>query len=160
MFAKWFVEYQNLSQKTLFVSRLAAFLISIFAFLSLSDIARFFYFNPSSLGGFFDVHLLSTAVVFQLLILFVFVSRFALLFVNSRRASVYRLILLVVGLILLAAYLYLSIPREAASGIYSTGPNPIFRHASSVFGVVGICYLILSPLRQITTIITALIKSK
>jgi uncharacterized membrane-anchored protein len=160
MFAKWFVEYQNLSQKTLFVSRMAAFLISIFAFLSLSDIARFFYFNPSSLGGFFDVHLLSTAVVFQLLILFVFVSRFALLFVNSRRASVYRLILLVVGLILLAAYLYLSIPREAASGIYSTGSNPIFRHASSIFGVVGICYLILSPLRQITTIITALIKSK
>lgn len=160
MFAKWFEEYEKLSEKTSFISKLGTFAVAIFALLSLYDIARFFYLNPSESQRFFEIHLLSTAVVFQLLILFIFMSRFVLLFVNSKHASLYRLILLIVGLILLAVYLYLSIPEPMPFGGYSFEPYSRFRHASQLFGAVGILYLVLSPLRQITTIITALIKSR
>ena len=160
MFAKWFEQYQELSEKTSFISKLGTFSVAIFAGLSLYDIARFFYLYPSESHRFFEIHLLSTAVVFQLLILFIFASRFVLLFVNSKHASVYRLILLIVGLILLAVYLYISIPEPTPFEIYSMKPDTPFRHASPLFSTVGIWYLILSPLRQITTIITAFIKSR
>lgn len=160
MFAKWFEEYRSLAEKTSFISKLAAFLVALFALLSLYDIARFFYLNPSESQLFFKMQLLSTAVVFQLLILFIFLSRFVLLFVNSKHASVYRLILLIVGLILLAVYLYLSVPEPAALETYSRNADMLFRHASPLFSFIAFSYLILSPLRQIITIITAFIKSR
>ncbi len=50
MFAKWLEEYRKLSRETRFISQLAAFLISVFSFLSLYDIVRFFNMNPSYFG--------------------------------------------------------------------------------------------------------------
>jgi hypothetical protein len=156
MFANWFEEYRELSEKTLFISKLAAFSVAIFTLLSLYDIAHFLF----NWHRFSDTRLLSTAVVFQLLILFIFLSRFVLLFVNSRRVFIYRLILLVAGLLLLAVYLYLSIPEPVPFTVYPIRPDTPFHHASPLFSTVGIWYLILSPLRQIITIITAFIKSR
>lgn len=159
MLAKWFEEYQELSEKTSFISKLGTFSVAIFAVLSLYDIARFFYDNPSKSDRFFEIHLLSTAVVFQLLILFIFASRFVLLFVNSKHASIYRLILLIAGLVLLAVYFYLSIPESTGFG-YSHELLSLFRHASQLFSFIAFWYLILSPLRQIITMITAFVKSR
>lgn len=160
MFAKWFEEYRKLSEKTLIISKLGAFLVASFAGLSAYDITHFLYDNSSESHRLFEIHLLSTAIVFQLLILFIFASRFVLLFINSKHVFIYRLLLLIVGLILLAVYFYISVAEPSSFAVYTTVPDMPFRHASPLFGAVGIVYLILSPLRQIITIITAFIKSR
>lgn len=160
MLTKWFEEYQWLSRKTRFISQLAAFLISVFTILSLYDIAHFFYFNPSYSGRFFEIHLLFQSVIFQSVIFVIFVSRFVLSFLKSNTTFVFNQILSVTGIILLVIYWYVSIPEPAPFVILATRPDPLFKHSSLIFSSLAMLYLILSPLRQITTIIIAFIKSK
>lgn len=160
MFAKWLDEYQKVSKKTRFVSRLAAFLISVFVILSLYDIAHFFYVNPSNTDKFFEIHLLITSVLFQSVIFVVFTSRFAVSFFISKKTFVFDKFLWLIGLTMLVIFWYISIPEPTGFVIYSTVPDSIFKHTSLIFSGFGTYYLILSPLRQITTIVIALIKSK
>ena len=160
MFAKWLEEYQRLLRKTRFISQLALFLISVFTILSLYDIAHFFYFNPSKSGRFFEIHLLFPSVIFQSVIFVIFVSRFGLSYFKSKKAFTLSQILWLIALITLLIFWYISISEPLSFGIYSTRPDPIFKHTSLIFSTLGMWYLILSPLRQITTIIIALIKSK
>lgn len=160
MFAKWFEEYKKLFQKTRFISQMAAFLISVFTILSLYDIAHFFYFNPSYSDRFFEIHLLFPSVIFQSVIFIIFVSRFGLSFLKSKKAFIFNQILWIIGFSLLLFYWYISRPTQEMFRIYSTFGDSIFKHASRSFDGLGMWYLILSPLRQITTIIIAWIKSK
>jgi len=160
MLAKWFEEHQRLSRKTRFASQLAAFLISVFTILSLYDIAHFFYFNPSYSGRFFEIHLLFQSVIFQSVIFVIFGSRFVLSFFESKLAFTFGQILWAIALITLLIFWYISIPEPSPFGIYSTRPDPNFKHTSLIFSSLAMLYLILSPFRQITTIIIAFIKSK
>lgn len=160
MLAKLFDEYQRLSEKAGFVSKLGAFLISIFTILSLYDIFYFLYFSPSGLKNFFEIHGLFSAVIFHALILMVFAARFVLLFFKTRKFFYFNQILWLIGLTLLAVYWFISRPVPGPFTIYSTFPDPIFSHASQMFDSVGISYLLLSLPVKFLTLIIALIKSK
>lgn len=160
MFAKWLEEYQRLSERLRFLSKLSAFLVSLFAVLSLYNIARFFYLENYGLHRLFEIHALFPAVIFQLVIFLVFAVKFASLFFRSEKAFAVNQILWLTGIILLVTYWYFLRIEPSPFGIYSTVPEPFFRHSSPIFSSLAMLYLILSPLRQITTIIIAFIKSK
>lgn len=159
MFAKWFGEYQRLAKKLRFLSKLSAFLISLFAVLSLYNIAYFFYIDNYGFNKIFEIHNLFSAIIFQIVIFLIFALKFCLLFFESKRAFVLSQISWLTGIILLLSYWYFLRLEPAAFGIYSTVPEPFFRHSSPVFSGLGMLYLILSPLRQIITVIIAFIKS-
>lgn len=159
MFAKWFEEYQKLSQKTRFISQLAAFLIALFALLSIYDIVYFLHINNYlSVKGFLKFPGLFTSVIFQISVLIVFASRFVLLFFNSEKNFNISQILWLFGLIIIVIYWYILRPEPRPFEIYSTFPLPIFSYASNSFDKTLILYLILSPLKKIVTIAILLIK--
>lgn len=163
MVAKWFEEYQKLSRKTRFISQLAAFLISVFSLLSIYDIARIvMYHEPQFLKGLTETELFEfwISMIFQILIFTIFVLRFSLLFFKSSKSFWLSQGLSFVGLILFAVYLYISIPpkSEVSFGIYGTYPAGFSKYASLRFDTFGICYLVLSPIRQIITLIHSYLK--
>ncbi len=160
MFAKWLEEYQRLSNEMRFVSKLGTFLVSLFAILSLYNIAHFFYLGNYGVQILFEIQALLPAVIFQSVIFLVFAAKFASLFFKSEKAFVFNQILWMTGIILLVTYWYCLRLEPLSFGIYSTVPEPFFRHSSPVFSTIAVVYLILSPLRQITTIVIAFIKSK
>ncbi len=157
MFAKWLEECQRLFQKTRFISQLAAFLISIFALLSLYDLARFFNENPKYLKEFIEESGLLSSISFQVSILIVFASKFVLLFFRTTKTFWLNQVLCLVGLILLASYWVFSKPTSGSFQIYSTY-TIIFRHASRSLELYGLYYLLFSPVRQFITLIYSLIK--
>jgi hypothetical protein len=160
MFAKWFEEYQRYSERMRFLSKLSAFLVSLFAILSLYNIAYFFYIYNYGFNTLFEIHNLFPAAVFQFAIFLIFALKFALLFFKSKKAFIFDQILWLTGIILLLSYWYFLRLEPRLFGIYSTVTEPFFRHSSPIFSSLAMLYLILSPLRQITTIIIAWIKSK
>lgn len=160
MNSKWVEEYRRISLKTQFLSKLGTFLLSLLVILSLYDIARYFYDYPSELNRFFEIHLLFTAVIFQFVVFVIFSLRFVLSFFKSKKVFFINQIFWLIGVLTLIIYWYISIPDPIPFGIYSTYPDPTFSYSSQVFSGLGMYYLILSPLRQITTIIIALVKSK
>jgi hypothetical protein len=160
MFAKWLEEYQSLYEKLGFLSKLSAFLVATFAILSLYSIAHFFYVESYGLRRLFEIHALFPAVIFQLMIFLVFALKFASSFFHSKKAFIFSRILWLAGLLLLISYWSISRPEPLPFEVYSTYPDPSFRHSSPIFDGLARLYLILSPLRQIITIIIALIKSK
>ena len=157
MSVKWFEDYRKNYEALSIISKLAAFLLALFAALSLYDLARILFLQDYGLRKVAEIPLLFPATVLQLLILIVFALKFASLFFESKRAFKFGQILRLIGLFLLLIYFIISIP-PSASGIYSTGPVQIFRHASPIFNASALSYLILSPLRQVLTLILALIK--
>ena len=159
MFAKWLEEYQRLSEKSRLVSKLSAFLISIFSFLSLYDLARFFNEYPQYLDSFIEESGLLSAIAFQISILIIFVSRFVLLFFKTKKVFWISQILWLFGLTLLASYWFVSRPSELSFGIYSTYPT-IFIHASRSFDFFGMWYLLLSLIRQIIMLLISLTEEK
>lgn len=164
MFGKWFEQYQKLSQRTRFISQLGAFLIALSALLSLFDIVYFLHFiNYLSVKGFFKVNGLPTAVIFQTIVLTVFALRFVLLFFKSEKTFKISQFLWLFGFIILVIYWYISRPEPpepGAFGFYSTFPEPIFSHAARIFDGFGVFYLILSPVKNVITLLFTLIKSK
>lgn len=159
MFAKWLEEYQKQVEKLRFISKLSAFFIAIFSFLSLYYIFKFFSEYPQSLESLIEESRLIPSVTFQILIMTVFSARFVLLFFKSRRLFLLNQVLYFVGLAFLATYWFVSRPNATASpfGIYETYSG-IFRHASRSFDTFGLYYLVLSPIRQFITVIISLIK--
>lgn len=155
MFAKWFEEYQKLSQKTLFISQLAMFLISIFTILGFYDIVRVLYLDSLNV---FEIHGLFSAIIFQLSILIIFATRFVLTFFDKEKYFWLNQILWLSSFSLLIIYWYISIPVPGPFEMYSTFGPEIFRHASRYFDSFGMWYLILSPTRRFVIFIYSLIK--
>ena len=160
MFAKWLEEYQRLSGKLRFLSQLAAFLLSLFAVLSLYNIAYLFRLDNYAFNQLFEIHFLFPAVIFHLVIFVTFAAKFALLFFKSKRFLYLNHILWIIGLIVLANYWYFSILEPIPFGLYSMEPPSNFRHASGMFDFVGVWYLLLSLPVRFLTLIIALIKSR
>ena len=161
MFGKWLEEYQKLSQKTRFISQLGAFLIALFAKLSLYDKAYYLHINNYlSVKGFSEFDGLFTSVIFQTIVLIIFALRFVLLFFKSEKTFNISQFLWLFGLIIIAIYWYISRPEPGPFGFYEMIPTPIFSYASKSFEKILILYLILSLLKKIVIITIALIKSK
>lgn len=159
MVAKWFEEYRRNSQKTLFLSKLGAFLVSLFSILSLYNIARIFYIENYELQRVFEIHLLFTAVLFQSAIFLVYAVKFGSLFFKAKKSFVFNQWLWVIGLLFLILYWYISIP-EPNPFVLSGGRTEIFRHSNPIFNAIGIYYLILSPIHRIITAVISYFKSK
>ena len=161
MFAKWCKEYQRLSQKTRFLSQLAAFLVSIFSFLSLYELARFFYYEPQFLKGLMENEETQfwSSIIFQIAILMAFALRFSLLFFKTSKSFWLSQGLCFIGMILLASYWLVSRPPD---DYYKFFPNEwvIFKHASQSLQLYGLYYLLLSPIRQLITFIVSLINQR
>lgn len=159
MFAKWLEEYQKLSRKTRFISQLAAFLVSLFSFLSLYDLVKIFSENPQYLESFIEEAHLISSVIFQVSILIIFSVRFVLTFFDREKYFWLNQILWILGITLLAGYWFASRPSGTAPafGLYETYTG-IFRNASRYFDGFGMWYLILSPTRRFIMFIYSLIK--
>jgi hypothetical protein len=162
MSGKWIEEYQRLSQEGWLLSQLAAFFLSIVSFLSLFELAQFFNENPGKLQDFVEEARLIPSVIFQILILVIFASRFVLLFFRTTTTFWISHILGFAGLVLLGAYWYFSQRpfSDIDFGIYSMVPLPIFNNASRWFDFIAIPYLLISPFKHFITLIFALIKPK
>jgi hypothetical protein len=159
MFSNWLEEFRKISEKTRFISQLAAFLISIFSFLSLYDLIRIYDTEFQNLKEFLEVAGLKSAILFQATILLVFAARFVLLFFKTKNVFRFNQILWTVGLILVFSYWFASRPVSGPYGLYSTYEG-IFQHASRSFDFLGGWFLILSPIRQFLTFVIAIIKSR
>lgn len=158
MFAKWFEEYQRLSQKMRFFSQLASFLIAIVSFFSLYELTRVFYFEPEYLNKFIEEESrFLYSVTFQISLFIIFALRFVVLFFKTAKAFWLGQGLCLIGLIFLASYWLESRPPGA---YYHFFPNEwiIFRHASRSLELYGLYYLLLSPIRQFITLIISLSK--
>ncbi len=158
MFGKWLDEYQKLSQKTRFISQLAAFLLSLFSLLSLYDIVKFFSNNPQALESFIEESNLISSIIFQISIVIVFGVRFILTFVKKEKVFWINQTLWLIGFSLLAVYWYISRPVPGPFEMYSTFGPELFRHTSQYFGAFGIYYLVLSPIQRFIKLIYALLK--
>ena len=160
MLSKWIKEYRNLTEKWQFISKLSAFLISIFTFFSIYDVFQFLHQNPKNaeLQYIIEIGLL-TAIIFQFSILVIFVSRFFLLFYKPKKIFWCSQGLWLFGLVFIVFYWINSISPKGDFGVYSTY-STIFAHASKSFDFFCMWYLILSPLRFLATFTTTLVKSK
>ncbi len=76
MFAKWLKEHQRLSQKTRFLSQLAAFLVATFSLLSLYENLRAGYFVSEYAESYWRTFAIS--IVFHILVILFFGSLFFL----------------------------------------------------------------------------------
>lgn len=161
MFAKWFEEYRRISHKTLFLSQLGTFLISIFTFLSLYDWFQLYLQHPNWIEEFRSgpENLFDTALILQLAILFIFGLRFATLFLKSKKAFKVNIGLYLTGILVLSFYWFISEPVRPKAGVYSTY-NELFLYTSKGFNFFGFLYLILSPIRQFITFGLAIIGYK
>lgn len=159
MIKKWFEEYKRLSEKTVFLSKFASFIIAIFTLLSLYDFVRFFYTEPDFWNSFTETEKAEfwVAIVFQLSIFIFFTLRFSLLFFKTPKFFWLAQSLYFVGFILLASYWFVSRPPI---GYYEFFPNEwvVFRHSSRSLDLYGLYYLLLSPVRRFATLIISLIK--
>ncbi|CAN5316643.1 hypothetical protein BH20ACI1_BH20ACI1_04400 [soil metagenome] len=155
MFATWLEEYQKITRKTQFISQLAMFLISTFTILGFYDIVRVLYFNSLNI---FEIHGLSSAIIFQFSILIIFATRFVLTFFDKEKYFWLNQILWLFGFSLLIIYWYISRPVPGPFEMYSTFGPEIFGHASRYFDSFGMWYLILSPTRRFVMFIYSLIK--
>jgi hypothetical protein len=159
MSSNWFEEFRKISEKMRLISQSAAFLISIFSFLSLCDLTRIYYAEFQSLKEFLEVAGLKSAILFQAAILLIFAARFVLLFFKTKRVFWLDRILWIIGLTLFISYFSISRVHEDLNyGLYSTRPE-VFRHAPRSFDFLGMWFLVLSPIRQFLTLIIAVIKS-
>jgi hypothetical protein len=162
MFAKWLKQYQKLSEKSRFVSKLSAFLLSICLLLSLYDLGYFFYHDPQHLRTLLNEQSkLLSSVIFQVLIFIVFASRFVLLFFQTIRVFWLNQFLWLIGMILLTSYWFASRPSYDGFDFrfYETYTS-VFAFSSKSFDFLGLWYLLLSPVRQFVTFVVALIKDK
>lgn len=160
MFAKWLEEYRNLTEKWQFISKLAAFTISIFTVLSVYDVICFYYYDLSDANAQFIVELrIIPAIIFQVSILLIFVLRFVLLFYNTRNLFWCNQVLYLIGLLLITTYWFYSLPPGNDFQVYSTYPN-VFIRASRSFDNVALGYLIFSPLKCFIAVLAAFVKSK
>lgn len=161
MFKKWIDEYKRVSEKTRFVSQLAAFIISLFSILSLYNLVWWFKIEEfSSLSEFLNVYQMPSAIIFQVAIAIVFAARFSLFFFKSEKSFRFNQIFLVIGFILLGSYWFISRPvDDLPFKIYSMYTS-IFRHASWSFDVVGWLFIISSPIKEVCFVLAAFLKSK
>lgn len=159
MKAKWLKKYKNFSCKLQFLSKLAAFLISIFLLLSLYDIYNFFRESPHYLNEFIEMNGLIPSIVFQLSIFLVFSLRFSLLFLKSEKIFWMNQLLWLIGLTLIASYWFYSRPESKISFAIVHGPEA-FKHSSLAFELLGMWYLFFSLPLKLFTLVFAAIKSR
>lgn len=159
MFSKWINEYQAFSKKTRIVSKFGAFLISIFTLLSLYDLVKALYFDPSYFDSIWEMGGAFPAIIFQISILAVFLTRFILLFLNSKRMFWVNQILWLIGVSIFIGYWFYPImPPSSEIDFTIYGNRGIFAHGSSSLDFFGWSYLILSPLLRISLIIISSVK--
>jgi hypothetical protein len=157
MIKKWFREYKKLSFEIRFISQLAAFLISLFTVLSLYDWIQLYFVYPKWFNELNEVsELFLVSIILQISIATIFAARFVLLFFNTEKAFCFNQTLYLIGLSTLFFYWYLSRPPKTSFAMYSTYIE-IFRYASRSFDFFAMWYLLLSPIRQLVTLITSLI---
>lgn len=160
MFANWLKEYRSLTEKFQFISKLATFLISTFTILSIYDVIYFYCCDLSDAKLQFIVELkIIPAIIFQCLILSVFISRFILLFYAARKVFWFNQVLYLIGLLLISTYWFYSLPPGNGFGVYSTYSS-VFIRASRSFDNAAFSYLIFSPLKCFIVILAAFVKSK
>ena len=159
MFGKLLKEYQKKSRRTVFISQLGAFLVSIFALLSLYDLVEFYNANYRHLRDFIEVYGLLSAVFFQVSIMLIFGARFVLTFFKKEKIFWVNRILWLVGFSLLLSYRYNSRPLQGTFGIYSTYES-LFRHASRYFDSFGFWYLVLIQIRQVIILFCSFLTSR
>lgn len=99
MAVKWFEEYRNISQKTLFLSKLGAFAVFLFAFLSLWSIFRASYLNFDSIESLWTNIII--AIILHLIIGMTFLTRFIFLFFNSAISFLYSQIFWLISIALI-----------------------------------------------------------
>ncbi len=160
MFGKWFEEYQKLSQKTRFISQLGAFLIALFAMLSLYDWLQIYISYPNIVNEYrlmSDVFIKS--LIFQVLIGLIFFARFVLLFSKSDKMNWVKVALYLIGLGLLVSYNLIS-PRLPYNPDIAHHDTDIFKFASTSFNIIAVFYLVLSPFIKFCLGALALSKSK
>ena len=160
MKTKWKEEYKKFSEQLSFKSKLAAFLIVIFTFLSLYDLLKFFREYPQYSNEFIETMGIIPSSLFHLSVGIVFASRFALLFSQKEKAFWINQIVWLIGISILIGYWIYSRPpaTEVNFGLYSTYPDPILANGSHVFGIFVVGYLFLSIPFKFTTLILSIIK--
>lgn len=166
MSAKWVEEYKNFSQETRFVSQLGTFVVSMFAFLSCWGLFVALLNTPNFLNENWSEVLVS--ITFHLLTGVFFVVRFIWLFFNSKRSFWFgQTFWLICRLTIFAYYaatrffLYGSFFQPKSYVSFGLQNSPInLLYADDSFAGFSWIYLFTSPIRQIITLIVALIKSK
>lgn len=159
MFGNWLGEYRKLSEKWRFVSKLAAFLISVALLFSFYQSIEFYFSDRYSLVPSEEFEFLLYNL-FQFAIFIVFASRFFLLFFKSKKTFWIAQSLSIIGLILISVYFYISMPGENSFTFSDTHPFDLFIYSNRQFGFYGVSYLILSPLKLLVISIVAFFKSK
>lgn len=162
MKTKWTEEYKKFSEQLSFISKLAAFLLVIFTFLSLYDLLKFFREYPEYFSELVETAGLIPSIAFQVSVFIIFTLRFALLFFKKEKTFWVNQIVWLAGILILIGYWIFSRPpaTEANFGIYSTYPESLLANGSYVFGVLAVGYLSLSIPLKLITLILSIIKSK
>ena len=141
------------------MSKLATFLIANFALLNLYSITQAFNDGIFVLSDLKDNPEFLHSIIFQVLVLIIFAARFVILFFQTTKALWINQILWLLGFTILASYWFISRQTESSFEIYSTYTS-IFIFASRSFDFFGMWYLILSPIRQIVTLLISFAKAK
>ncbi len=155
-----FKKYRETLSKIRWISKIAALLMATLALLSLFDLFRFFYVNPSDSGSFYESPLLRAAVFLQFATALIFAARFALLFKRSEEMFIRAKILWFCGLFLLLFYWYISLPVPGPFSIYDTIGSSFFVFASRSFDFFAILYLIFSPALKLVAVAIAFFRSR
>lgn len=163
MFAKWLEEYRRISQKTLLLSKMSAFLVFLFAFLGLWRIFRSVYYNPMALNLILTNFII--AVVLHLIIGIIFLTRFIFLFFNSTKSFLSAQIVWLISIALIIGAhiatrftLYGSLFNPATSS-FDVYPQLIL-YAADIFAVLVFIYLLTSPIQRLIIAVISYFKSK
>ena len=158
MFGKWLDEYRKSCLKTRFGSQLAAFLIAIFSFLSLSSYWKLIHENPRYLEYSWDRALLIS--FFHIGIGLAFGSRFILLFSKSKKQFWSSQILWIVGFSSIIAYWSYSINfdlKMQAAGIHELNRSGLLE-ASQSLSIITWFYVFFALIKQLAISFLSLIK--
>ena len=175
MFAKCLEKYEILSGKWHIVSRLFAFLITLFSIFSLFSNLRAGYNVPEYVRT--ESLTFWTANAFHVLIIILFCSRFFLLFSKTKKSFWFEnlfwfsslITLYIWSVFTLGTYYgifeeffrtssnHVSFCMYCRNGIF---PNAIFVNTSNSLEVLYFLYFFFSPIKRIFTFISAFIRSR
>ena len=162
MFEKWFEQ----NRKLRFLSQLAAFLITISAFMSFGNILKAINYNPSAVNYLWNQ--LVVSISFHIVIGLLFLIRFILLFFNSKRKFVISQVIWIICILAIFGF-HIATRFAIYGGLFppesdiSFGMDHypiIFLYADYSFALLTFIYFFISPIRQAVTLIFTYFKAK